>query len=317
MVSTPFISICIPAYKNVNYLKRCLFSINEQTYKNAEVVISDDSNDDSVKKFLDSFNLSFPLIYIRNKKSLGSPANWNNAIKHAKGNWIKMMHDDDWFATPQALSIFANATTKTNADIIFSGFTNVNIGKKDNATFIINNYQKQLIKKNAVNLLKKNFIGHPSTTLVKNKTPFYYDEHLKWVVDIEFYIRVLNIKPSNFYCIKQSLLNIGIGDDQITKQAFRNPATEIPENIYLLNTIKVKALKQIWAYDYYWRFIRNINIRSVEKLAAYNTYPVPFILNKMIQQQCLLPAGLLKTGIFCKLTMFISYIYNRLKKRFQ
>ncbi len=42
------ISICIPHYNRAQYLIKVLDSINEQTYKNIEVIISDDcSSDDS------------------------------------------------------------------------------------------------------------------------------------------------------------------------------------------------------------------------------------------------------------------------------
>ena len=43
------ISICIPAYKNTSFLKRLLESLLQQTYTHFEVILSDDSPDDTVK----------------------------------------------------------------------------------------------------------------------------------------------------------------------------------------------------------------------------------------------------------------------------
>jgi glycosyltransferase involved in cell wall biosynthesis len=94
----PFISICIPAYKRLPYLKRLLASIAEQSYKHYEIIVSDDSDDDSVHHFLQSFNQLVSIQYFKNTPSLGTPANWNAAISKAKGEWIKLMHDDDWFS---------------------------------------------------------------------------------------------------------------------------------------------------------------------------------------------------------------------------
>ena len=51
-MQVPFISICIPAYKNTTYVGRLLDSISEQTFTDYEVVVTDDSPDDSVKNFL-------------------------------------------------------------------------------------------------------------------------------------------------------------------------------------------------------------------------------------------------------------------------
>src|SRR5436305_6619415 len=102
----PLISICIPAYKNVEYLKRLLDSIATQTFRYFEVIITDDSNDNSVYDYINSNNRGFLLSYNKNEKPLGSPENWNAAVRRAKGDWIKIMHHDDWFSSNSALDVF-------------------------------------------------------------------------------------------------------------------------------------------------------------------------------------------------------------------
>lgn len=101
MTAAPLISICVPAYKNVVYLERLLGSIQSQTFHDFEVVITDDSPDNAVSELIDRYKAMLPIRYFRNDVALGSPANWNAAIGHAKGQWIKIMHDDDWFADGQ------------------------------------------------------------------------------------------------------------------------------------------------------------------------------------------------------------------------
>ena len=68
----PLISICIPAYKNPEFLMRLLNSIHMQRYKDYEVVITDDTPDDSLKPVVDQFKEVLPLNYIKNKVELGS-----------------------------------------------------------------------------------------------------------------------------------------------------------------------------------------------------------------------------------------------------
>ena len=53
MKESLFISICIPAYKHVDYLQRLLDSILIQTYKNFEIIITDDRPDNSVEILLE------------------------------------------------------------------------------------------------------------------------------------------------------------------------------------------------------------------------------------------------------------------------
>ena len=49
MHESPLISICIPAYKRIDYLQKLLDSISIQTFKDYEVIVTDDSPDESVE----------------------------------------------------------------------------------------------------------------------------------------------------------------------------------------------------------------------------------------------------------------------------
>lgn len=307
----PFVSICIPAYKRPDFLIRLLDSISIQTYKDFEVVITDDSSDESVAGLIKVYSGRFTIHYYKNPKALGTPANWNAAIRLARGEWIKLMHDDDWFADNNSLEQFFRATKSASNSFIFSGYKNVNIETLHSEEYVLNPWHAYLLKKNPYNLLKQNFIGHPSTTFIKNDQGDWYDEHLKWVVDIEFYTRTLLKK--DFHAIRQPLVNLGISSQQVTKTAFRQPEVEIPENLYLLNKISPKALKAVFAYDYFWRFIRNLSIRDTNKIRNYLPgYIIPGVIKLMINYQKNIPPGLLKVGAVSKLLMLISYLHCRL-----
>jgi len=115
MDETPLISICIPAFQRVNYLRRLLDSIEIQSFRNFETVISDDSPGAEVQELIRSHPLNPKIRYIKNKETLGSPENWNEGIRHAKAGWIKIMHDDDWFSGPGSLQTFADAIGNKNA----------------------------------------------------------------------------------------------------------------------------------------------------------------------------------------------------------
>jgi glycosyltransferase involved in cell wall biosynthesis len=286
-----------------------LDSISEQSFKNFEVIISDDSPSDEIEILLQKYQDRFNIVYQRNFSPLGSPENWNAAIRLARGEWIKMMHDDDWFAHKNSLQEFANAT-KENVSFIFSGYNEIDVetGKKD--TRIISNINYRLLKHTPLVLFKENFIGHPSTTLIKKGEAIFYDQNLKWVVDIEFYMRFLG-SHKYFFPIRKALINIGINKHQITKQAFRNPEIEIPEVLYLYNKLPGGTLKNIFAYDYYWRFIRNLSIRSEEDIKRYAPeINIPEVLKSIIRLQSKWRLYLLKKGVISKTLMLSSYLSN-------
>ena len=63
-------------------------------------------NSRSPSDSIDADNFGNQLNYIHHNPSLGSPANWNYALKQAKGAYIKIMHHDDYFTNPDSLSEF-------------------------------------------------------------------------------------------------------------------------------------------------------------------------------------------------------------------
>ena len=234
----PLISICIPAYKRINFLQRLLDSIDIQTYQDFEVIVSDDSDDDSVKKLLESYENKFTIRYFKNVPALGTPANWNFAIAQAEGEWIKLMHDDDWFATNQALQIFYdNIQQNTGADFFYSAFQNIKSVSGEKEVVRMSFMDKLLLKWNPYHLLKKVYIGNPSCTLVRKSLNIWYDTRFKFIVDFEYYIRIIQQTKTPVY-IDKVLLNIGFHDEQVTSYTKYNPAVQIPENMIFLNEQK-------------------------------------------------------------------------------
>ena len=250
--------------------------------------------------------------YLKNELPRGSPANWNAAIALAKGDWIKIMHHDDWFATPNALAQFAEAATSSKSKFIFSGFHWHN-GESILRTHMLSKHQKKLLSRMPLLLFKENIVGNPSTTLIQNEGLLHYDENLKWVVDFEFYMRA--ITAYGFFTIAEPLVNIGIGSHQITAKVFRNPTVEVPENIYLLQKMGTGILCNIYVYDYYWRFLRNLKMRSLSQLQQFTgNAAIPPQLQQMLKFESSIPFWLLNFGPVSKLLMaghFLATTYKR------
>lgn len=311
-MATTLVSICIPAYKNVKYLQRLLNSIASQTFRDFEVIITDDSNDDSVREYINTEKWNFPLSYFKNKAPLGSPENWNAATSHAKGEWIKIMHHDDWFSSDLALEVFIQKIRSYHqCSFFFCPYENKYVNGKSKKIRSSNSFLKNLIFKTPTALISGNIIGPPSVTIYKNDGKTSYDNRIKWLVDIDFYIRYLkHAKP--FY-IDQFLINIGIHEEQVTKYSFLKPEIEIPEHLIVLSKSGEDALKNILVYDAFWRLIRNLKIKTLKEFSAYNkeNLPIPEKLKRIIAFQERLPSMLLSFGPFSKLMMLFSYLLNR------
>jgi len=306
------ISVCIPAYKNADFLRRCLDSLASQSFTDFEVILSDDSPDDSVATIAEAFENDLQILYLKNNPALGTPANWNYAMQRAKGSYIKLMHDDDWLAENDALQKFYDCLENNPAaDFCFSAFHNVNLKAGTMEPVFCAAFLRKLLKKNRYNLFKRNFIGPPSVVFQRNNRTDWYDANLKWLVDFEGYIRFLDSK-AGFVYIDECLVNIGLSGEQVTSTVQHDARIVLPESLYFLQKHGNAILKNIFVYDYYWRTLRNFSVRDEKDILQSGwKKEIPSEITKMIAAQKRISSFLLKIGPFSKMAMLASYTFNR------
>lgn len=224
------VSICIPAYNNGEGVKRLLDSIKNQTYKDYEVILTDDSTTEDVKKAVDESGVV--VNYTKNDTRDGSTANWNKAIDKASGDYIKIMHHDDWFTDSESLVKMVRLLDENpEAILAFSG--TMQVGTENSYSRHIKTEDAKLISDDWRNLYLGNTIGAPSS-VIHRKTLKRYDSNLKWLVDSEFYLQLLDgNKP--FAYTEDPLISIGVGDDQITNSCISDSEVNIREYKYVYN----------------------------------------------------------------------------------
>jgi len=307
MNNQSFISICIPAYKNIDYVKRLLDSIAVQTYKNFEVIITDDSSDSDIESLCNSYSHLFELRYVKNLKNLNTPENWNEAVRHARYEWIKIMHDDDWLATPDSLLFFAQSiVSNPNAQFFFSSYSNVYDHCNRIQHMYLSAFWKRLLKGNPEILISENVIGPPSVTLYK-KNHLLYDREMKYVVDIDFYTRYL--EDAQWHYINKPLIHVGISHAQVTKYTFGVAEVHLKESLLMLHKKSETILKNIVVFDGWWRLMRNFKIKQAADIQKIGfSAIIPPLLTKLILFQSKIPSGLLSVGLLSKLMMSCCYL---------
>ncbi len=94
----PLVSIIVIVYNSSNYILETLESIRSQSYKNIELIISDDCSTDNTldvcKKWI-SDNPNFHTKICTTEKNTGISGNINRGVKIATGEWIKLLSGDD------------------------------------------------------------------------------------------------------------------------------------------------------------------------------------------------------------------------------
>jgi glycosyltransferase involved in cell wall biosynthesis len=310
-MASPLISICIPAYKRIDYLKRLLDSISQQSFQNYEVIITDDTPDRSVRTYIESQSFSFELKYIQNLQSKGTPQNWMEGIQYASGEWIKIMHDDDWLTNKDSMREFVSAICP-EADCIFSGYVAAYEEQNRKVDKTISNSEFQKVKKDPYRLFASNVIGPPSVVLFRKNMHERYDPNLKWLVDLEAYIRML--KNYNCFYISRPLITMSYNQTQVTNDCFRNPDVEIPEALYYYQKHGSAVHHSLFAYDGWWRLFRNLDIRRPEQMNLYTSVKeIPAFIRHILSFHNMIPAFLLRWGPFSKVYMFLSYLLKNFR----
>jgi len=95
----PLVSILIPTYNRPYFFLLALDSALAQTYPNIEIIIGDDSTNNTTQELVRQFYLPVykNIIYIRNPSSLGQFQNDLMLYEQAAGDYINYLMDDDLF----------------------------------------------------------------------------------------------------------------------------------------------------------------------------------------------------------------------------
>ena len=82
-------------------LSRSFDVLKKQTFKDFEVIISDNSEDDVIENFCKNYQ-SLNIKYFKNPRK-GISKNTNEAMKKAKGKLIKILYMDDYLINENSL----------------------------------------------------------------------------------------------------------------------------------------------------------------------------------------------------------------------
>lgn len=89
------VSIIVPVYNVEKYLKKCVDSIINQTYKNLEIVLVDDGSTDNSGKICDEYAKKDSRIKVIHKQNGGLSDARNVGIDNSKGKYITFIDSDD------------------------------------------------------------------------------------------------------------------------------------------------------------------------------------------------------------------------------
>ncbi len=111
------VSIIVPVYNVEKYLRKCLDSLVNQTLKDIEIICINDGTKDNSVEIINEYVKKCPNIILINQENQGLGMARNNAMKHAKGDYIAFVDSDDWVDTDM-YEVLYNKAIETDADIV-------------------------------------------------------------------------------------------------------------------------------------------------------------------------------------------------------
>ena len=184
--SNALVSVLLSTYNSEESIGESIDSLLSQTYKNLEILISDDGSTDSTKEICKKIQLKDErILFSSNKKNIGLTKSLNNLAQKASGSLIAR-HDADDISLPYRIEEQIQFMKKKRLDAVTSrSLVKQNNKKRPGISFYIPD--KLLIN-------RKNPFIHGTLIIKKNvfQEIGYYDERFYYAQDYKLFYDLLN-----------------------------------------------------------------------------------------------------------------------------
>ncbi|WP_157962693.1 glycosyltransferase family 2 protein [Chitinophaga deserti] len=245
-------TVIIPTYNRADKLKNCLKSLENQTFKDFEVVVADDGSTDHTKAITESFmNSRLNLRYIYNNNWGGPAFPRNKGIEAATGEWLCFLDADDWWY-PAKLAVVA-AHCNDTTDFVYHDFDIYVNGKKNGKqhtgrTLKTPVFEDLFINDNCI----VNSGACVRTSLIRQCGGFSEDREMIAVEDYDLWLRCAK-QTNRFKYVSQILGGYDeSGVDNITAQD--NRQIKRIDRIFAAHVTSLKSADLIQQATYNWSY---------------------------------------------------------------
>ena len=114
---SPAVSIVMPVYKGVRFLREALASVRAQTFGDWECLCVDDGSKDGSGALLDELAAGEPRIRVFHRPNGGTSVARNFALSQATGRYVAFLDEDDVYH-PRLLEVLYGAAERTGAEVV-------------------------------------------------------------------------------------------------------------------------------------------------------------------------------------------------------
>ena len=300
-MSTPYLTIIIPTLQAESTLNEALDSICSQGFGDYEVLIMDSVSRDGTLDIAGKYAVKDHRIRLFSEPDKGVYDAMNKGIEKARGEWILFLGSDDKLYDDDVLQGFASGSGLEELDMVYGNVVSPSYKGIYDGEFTFEKLLRRNLPHQAI-FYRKTLFERIGPFVISYKGYADWDLNIRCFKDNRIKIRYINTVVAYFGAEGISSRH----DVPFLREVM------IPEQLKLLDRVPHR-LRSVTAFDEWWRLLRNAAIRDGAALGNYaGREKVPPAVKRMAAWQQKMPAGLLRVGLFSKLTMFMNYIGNLL-----
>jgi glycosyltransferase involved in cell wall biosynthesis len=184
----------VPTFESAPLAARCLISIATQIGVTPDIVVTDDSRTSAVREMAEGLGTLFPQIRYVEGARTGNPVdNWNKGLDHARARYRVLVHHDEFYLEPHSLRRALDRLSGENGDVLIMGHRAV--GEVQKSRYGLADSLARRFSYAPWTLYALNLIGPTAAVVYGGKPELRYDPQLQWLVDVDFYFRLLDQTP--------------------------------------------------------------------------------------------------------------------------
>jgi len=230
------VSVIIPVYNSVHFLKESLESVINQTYPNIEIICVDDGSTDNSLEILQQYSDKITII---SQENHGLASALNTGIKQMKGDWLKWFSPDDIMYSYTIKTLVDEAKNNPNT-IFYSNWEIINENGKKLREFQESNYNDLSNFEYNIRLLDRQLINVNTTlipsSLLKKCSIRNLDDPV--AIDYDFFLNAALLSNTTFHLIQKSLIKYRIHTKQLSHK-------NISKTLEYISQIKDEILQHL------------------------------------------------------------------------
>lgn len=120
MAAEMLLSVLLPTRNRLEYLRYAVESVRRQDEDDWEIIVSDNDSTDDISGYVAGLS-DARIRYVRTESFVPVTENWNNALRHSRGDYVVMLGDDDALLPGYLKALRRVVETFGNPDVIYTG----------------------------------------------------------------------------------------------------------------------------------------------------------------------------------------------------